>query len=215
MTCRHAKGDPNCSSTVGGPAWQEMQDAYTRTADEQRRAVEKERDKAQAEVVRLTTALQKYQRATNSEAPTPDASNYEVLDHKQVGTALVLKVQYPNCSKCSYEGVKVLVYEACTVDDALRWRVIDPHFVDPSTQRPRREAPGPSARFPGSELGWADAIAYATDVLGHRIVDRSSPMQQGSRCYNRRHILGDPPEGLRCVGDAGHVGPHAYNRDVP
>ena len=43
----------------------------------------------------------------------------------------------------------------------MRWRKIDPHFTDPKTTRPPTEAPGPSARFPASEEGWADALAYA------------------------------------------------------
>lgn len=170
MTCRHAKGDPACSSTVGGYAWRAEQDAYQQAAEKSRKTIETERDKALAEVQRLTAALRRYQAVTGTDEPpaTPDAQNYEIVEHQQVGTALVLKLQYPNCAKCSYEGTKVCVYENTSVGDALLWRVIDPHFQDGKKPRTKREAPGPSARFPGSETGWNDALAYAADVLGHR-----------------------------------------------
>lgn len=125
MTCHHAKGDPNCSSTYGSPAWR-----YTYT--------ERER-----------------------ESQTPDIAAYTIEAVEQVGPHLVLKVHYPNCKRCSYEGVKVLVYLNVSSLAAMRWRKIDPHFTDPTITRPPTEAPGPSARFPASEDGWRDAIAYA------------------------------------------------------
>jgi len=92
--------------------------------------------------------------------PTPDASNFEVLNYEQVGEHVVLKVQYPNCDKCAYEGTKVMVYLDVTTLEILKWRTIDPHFraAKPFSSR---EAPSPSARFPASEEGWVDAIAYA------------------------------------------------------
>jgi hypothetical protein len=58
--------------------------------------------------------------------------------------------------------VKVLVYLGVSALDAMRWRTIDPHFRDSKkASRDATEAPGPSARFPASEEGWADALAYA------------------------------------------------------
>ena len=41
-----------------------------------------------------------------------DAGKAEILDMYRGGPHVVLKVQYPNCKKCSYEGVKILVGSA-------------------------------------------------------------------------------------------------------
>ncbi len=94
-------------------------------------------------------------------AKTPDAENYEVLDVVEVGPHLVMKAQYPNCIKCSYEGTKVMVFLNCKPLDVIKWRKIDPHFREPSKLENKKEAPGPNARFPASTEGWADAMAYA------------------------------------------------------
>lgn len=126
MTCRHSKGDPNCSSSgssgydySGGYSWSKS--AYV---------------------------------------DTPDAANYEVEDVAQVGKHLVLKVKYPNCSKCAYEGNKVLVFLNIPIKDALLWRKIDPHFRATKSIL-KSEAPSPAARFPASPEGWSDALDYA------------------------------------------------------
>ena len=124
MTCRHAKGDPNCSSTPGSSAWQ---DTY----------------------------------GSRSEPKTPDSEKFAFEEVMQVGPHFIAKVRYPNCAKCSYEGVKLMVWLNVTAIDALKWRKIDPHFTDPKGTRPKTEAPGPAARFPASADGWADAQAYA------------------------------------------------------
>lgn len=126
MTCRHAKGDPNCSGTPGSAA----HDAI-------------------------------YSRRGESEPKTPDSTKYEIEYVTQVGPHLVVKVKYPNCRACSYEGSKVMVYLHVTPLAAMRWRQIDPHFVEPGTCRGPTQAPGPDARFPASTAGWADALAYA------------------------------------------------------
>lgn len=133
MTCRHAKGDPNCGSTVGGSAH-----------------VQYERESAERALREKIAAL----------PATPDASSYVIEDSHREGPHLVLKVRYPNCAKCSYEGAKVIVLLNVSEAAALRWRSIDPHFVDPSKPRKPTEAPGPAARFPASPKGWQDAIAY-------------------------------------------------------
>jgi len=93
--------------------------------------------------------------------PTPDASQYEILDAAQVDRHLVLKVKYPNCARCAYEGVKVLVFYGMTPLDALIWKRINPHFRDPQIKPMRGEAPSPFARFPGSDNGWEEALWYA------------------------------------------------------
>lgn len=132
MVCRHAKDDPSCSAT---------QAKY----DYNRAVYDMVPPPKQQEEIVLT----------------PDSSNYSVEEVAQVGNHLVLKVNYPNCKKCSYEGVKVLVYLNVTALQALKWKKIDPHFTDPKSMRKDSEAPGPNARFPASEAGWKDAIVYA------------------------------------------------------
>lgn len=94
-----------------------------------------------------------------TELPSPDNSQYEILDHSQIGPLLVLKVKYDSCSNCSGEAEKVMVFRS-TVGEALRWKVIDPHFR--LTYVPnQREAPPPLARFMPSDEGWLDACDYA------------------------------------------------------
>jgi hypothetical protein len=92
---------------------------------------------------------------------TPDASKYEVVDVRQVGSNLVLRVKYPNCRSCAFEGTKVLLFLECSPLDALKWKKIDPHFRDHKGKAPPTEAPSPAVRFPGSDLGWNEALAYA------------------------------------------------------
>lgn len=131
MICRHETNDPSCSSH------KDYRD-YSYTTPE-------------------PPAPKKVK-----EPKTPDAENYDVVDVEQVGNHLVLKVQYPNCNLCAYEGNKVMVFLNTTTKDALRWRKVDPHFRAPTTNKSAvTEAPSPSARFPASQEGWQDALAYA------------------------------------------------------
>ncbi len=92
---------------------------------------------------------------------TPDASKFEVEDAEQVGAHLVLKVRYPNCASCSYEGSKVMVFLDATLSQAIKWKTIDPHFRDPTTELASNVAPGPNARFPATASGMVDAKQYA------------------------------------------------------
>lgn len=94
--------------------------------------------------------------------PKPDKANYKIEDVHRVGPHLVLKVRYPNCSMCAYEGHKIMVFLNVTELAALKWQEIDPHFRDPKKSTTARQAPSPAARFPASPEGWADAVAYAT-----------------------------------------------------
>lgn len=93
---------------------------------------------------------------------TPDAKNYVVERALQVDKHLILRVKYPNCAACAFEGSKVMVFLNVAVIDALLWREIDPHFRDTAkSSRMPREAPSPAARFPATHNGWQDAIDYA------------------------------------------------------
>lgn len=102
-----------------------------------------------------------YESAVSKTPKTPDSSDYEIVDSVRVGLHLVLKVLYPNCKKCAYEGNKVMVFLNVSEADVLRWRKIDPHFRDPKASRTPKEAPPPAARFPASKEGWTDALFYA------------------------------------------------------
>lgn len=131
MTCRHPKGDPNCSSTPGSVPWQEQQDAYAKEA------VRREREEARREALETT----------------PDSERFTILDHREIGGRLALRVEYPNCKKCSYEGVKVMVFDKTTIADALYWKKIDPHFTDPKPCAPRSRRLGRSRDSLGAMRG--------------------------------------------------------------
>lgn len=92
---------------------------------------------------------------------TPDSEKFEIEEVEEVGSCLVMKVSYPNCKTCAYEGIKVMVFENVKIKDAIKWKKIDPHFRKPSATVKKTEAPGPVARFPASEQGWKDAMEYA------------------------------------------------------
>jgi hypothetical protein len=136
MTCRHRSGDPACSSS---PAGAQRAAAYSIEAAE--RAM-----KAKLAEV---------------EARTPDADRYQVDEVERVGAHLVMRVLYPNCVKCSYEGKKVMVFLDVSEKDAMKWRRINPHFRDPTQAVSATEAPPPAARFPANAEGWQDALDYA------------------------------------------------------
>ena len=102
-------------------------------------------------------------RETELRDRTPDPDEYMIVDVLRVGPHLVLKVKYPSCVKCAFEGLKVMVFLNVTEADALRWRCIDPHFRDSKVRL--TEAPSPAARFPATPEGWTDAIAYARSKL--------------------------------------------------
>jgi hypothetical protein len=99
---------------------------------------------------------------------TPDAENYEIEEAEAVGQHLVLRVRYPNCEKCSYEGHKVMVFLNTNAAEALKWKRIDPHFREDKGVSKSREAPSPAARFPASPEGWQDALTYARVKLDQR-----------------------------------------------
>jgi hypothetical protein len=101
---------------------------------------------------------------TSSSTPavnTPNPSEYKIKKFHRVGPHVVISAQYPSCRDCSYEGIKVLVFLDVTEVQIMTWRKIDPHFRDPSETGTDDMAPSPAARFPASEEGFDDAIAYA------------------------------------------------------
>lgn len=142
MTCRHQAGDPNCSSHPNNVS----QRAYESAAEDRKRT--------HAEHERQLKELR-------GQIPaSPDSQNYSIEEVEQVNDHVVLKVKYPNCTRCAYEGNKVMVFLNTSLRDVIRWRRIDPHFRAPA-QKSVIEAPSPAARFPGSPEGWQDALKYA------------------------------------------------------
>jgi len=142
MVCRHAPGDP-------------AHGQYEREAAAEARSAAESKAVKLAEKVRQLEA----QLAEEKSGKTPDNANYDIQRVERVGPHIVMEVLYPNCSKCSYEGRKVMVFLDVTEVQVLKWRKIDPHFSD--KQRAANEAPSPAARFPASDQGWADAVTYA------------------------------------------------------
>lgn len=141
MTCHHSDGDPNCSSTRS--SWEAEQ--------RQRKAAE---NAAQREL---------------EYARTPDKTKYEIAQFERVSSHIVMKVLYPNCKLCSYEGNKVLVFLNVPEDQMVHWREIDPHFRDPKNQPAKHQAPTPAARFPANAEGWRDAIEYAQSKVRRQL----------------------------------------------
>ena len=140
MICRHSNGDPGCTSGKADLEPSGQWKGY------QERVIE---------------------RYVDSEKP--DSKNYDIEAVEKIGSHLVLKVSYPNCKKCAYEGNKVMVFLNTTELDVLRWKEIDPHFrpqKEEGTQyvkgalKDPKKAPSPAARFPASDEGWKDAIEY-------------------------------------------------------
>ena len=120
MICRHASGDPDCSSNK-----------------------------------------REYYYSYSEPVKTPDSKNYSIEDVVAVGKNVVLKVKYPNCSNCAFEGTKVMVFLNTTLIEVIKWKEIDPHFREQSKSFIATKAPSPAARFPSSANGWNDALEYA------------------------------------------------------
>lgn len=92
---------------------------------------------------------------------SPDKTKYEIEEVEEAGPHLVMKVKYPNCANCSYEGHKVMVFLNTPLKAVFKWKEIDPHFRDDKHTGSATKAPSPSARFPASKDGWDDAMKYA------------------------------------------------------
>jgi hypothetical protein len=91
------------------------------------------------------------------------STKYEIVEAVEVGAHLVMKVKYPNCKTCEFEGIKVIVFAGTNAINALKWKRIDPHFRKP-TKNPvalMDHAPPPVARFPNNNAGWSAALEFA------------------------------------------------------
>ena len=141
MICRHDPRDPNCSSNQPKDYGY---DTYAPTVH----------------TPPLPSAAH-----IATDPGTPDPTDFDIEEVEAVGQHLVMKVRYPNCTKCSYEGNKVMVFFNTSYKDVLRWRQLDPHFRDPSKVLPLRAAPSPDARFPASLEGWRNALAFTAMMV--------------------------------------------------
>lgn len=138
--CRHDKGDPNCGSSA---AYREREYAVTQSKREKE----------------LTQELERLRKDLS--AMTPRNDQYQILDVCRVGAHIVYRIKYESCTKCTFEGEKILVWLNVSESVAVRWRVIDPHFRPKDKVNSASIAPGPDARFPATDEGWKDALAYA------------------------------------------------------
>ena len=139
MTCRHTPGDPDCSSHSNWLRQEKRNKDADRVED-----VEKE----------IAELL----------ARTPNPEIYTIINVEEIGLSLVMKVQYTSCEKCSFDSMKVLVFEDTNLKNAIHWKRIDPHFSE-ETPKDRTIARAPIARFPASDRGWNLAIAFAESIL--------------------------------------------------
>lgn len=116
---------------------------------------------ARREAAREREAYQQVE--ADRKARTADPNRFDIEDIEEIVPYLVMRVKYPSCTKCEYEGKKVMVFTGATLKDVLKWKVIDPHFRRPdenSRTTAPRAAPSPIARFPGSDEGWSEALAW-------------------------------------------------------
>lgn len=97
------------------------------------------------------TTERKLQPATKRKnLPNPNPNNYRILKWIQIKNYLILEVQYLDCT--NYEGVKILLYQNCTMADLEKQKSIDPHFCD------NKKYHSPIARFIPTQKGWDMAL---------------------------------------------------------
>jgi len=83
----------------------------------------------------------------------PDAAEWKIVNHQQVGDHLVVKINYPRCT--AFNGDKVCVYKNMIIQDLVCWKILDPHFSQ------NEKYPSPFARFEPTTDGWIAAVETA------------------------------------------------------
>lgn len=97
--------------------------------------------------------------SNNFTAPgNPNKFNYTILNHEQLGEHLIVRIKYHTCT--NYEGVKVLLYQCCTLNDLIEQKELDPHFSEDKMKH------YPLARFEPTPLGWKLAQLCAVNLMG-------------------------------------------------
>jgi len=92
-------------------------------------------------------------------ALTPDSTKWEFEEFIESFGYIIAKVKFEACEHAGYGGMKVLVFKATTLE-AVKWRIMDPHFREKPEGTAKNEAPVPVARFPASAAGWEDARLF-------------------------------------------------------
>lgn len=88
--------------------------------------------------------------------PNPNPRNYSIQKVKTVKGCLIIKIKYHDCT--NYEGVKILVYKGCTIEQLEEQQYIDPHFCE----NPKYHSP--IARFEPTEHGWMYAETFCNHL---------------------------------------------------
>ncbi len=81
-----------------------------------------------------------------------DASKFTIESYEESSPYLILKVTYPSCKNCSFEGTKLMVFKDVTLLQVMQWKKIDPHFRE-NFVGSKEDAPSPVARFPATDEG--------------------------------------------------------------
>jgi hypothetical protein len=102
-------------------------------------------------------SIPSYGQTPSSPLPNPDPYNYRILEHKQIGSFLLVKIRYPDCT--NYEGTKILVYKDTTLNKLKSQHSIDPHFSENKTKI------SPFARFEPTSSGWDAAIRFCNEEI--------------------------------------------------
>jgi hypothetical protein len=93
---------------------------------------------------------------SNPQPPNPNPKNFKILAVTSITYKMpitVLEVHYPGCT--TLEGNKILVFKehARRFMDEMKLPDLDPHFTETNNL---------IARFPATDEGLGDAIAFAT-----------------------------------------------------
>lgn len=98
-----------------------------------------------------------YSSPAPAKSDNPDPANWKIIEAKEHGKYLVLKIKYPDCT--NYEGNKILVFEGARLIDVVNQKKIDPHFFPTNSQ-----FKSPIARFEPTDRGWKMAENFVKSL---------------------------------------------------
>lgn len=82
----------------------------------------------------------------------PDPKQFKITSYSQVGSNLVVLINYPDCT--NYEGDKILVLRDTPISEVVSALILDPHFTEKDVLKP-------FARFEPTEYGYQKACELA------------------------------------------------------
>jgi len=96
----------------------------------------------------------KVEQVTEMVRVTPDPSKFEVVNAREVGQYLILKLRYFEAE--NYGGHKILVFKDISYSQLMtkNGNVIDPHFME------YKDKTSPIARFEPTDDGWSMALEF-------------------------------------------------------